>query len=64
MENKTLQSLLSGAWKDELKRLPKYQKRELNKVIKVNQQIDNFKYGIITFVELKRRLRKLFKGIN
>ena len=56
MNGKQLTKIVTGNY-PELKRLPKYQKIELIKASKLLKKVQYYKFGIISFTELKRELR-------
>lgn len=56
---KVIRNLLTSDWKDELKKLPKYQKKEIFYASKIIKQIEFFKFDVISLLQLKKELRKI-----
>lgn len=61
MESKNLVAIFTGSWKDEVKKLPKYQRKELVYAGKLYGIIDRFKFGIINKKQLRQQISELIK---
>lgn len=61
MTTKNLASILTGSWKDEVKKLPKYQRKELVYAGTLYGVIDRFKFGIIDKKQLRQQLSEIIK---
>lgn len=51
--------ILTGAWKDNLKKLPEHLKGELRKWSAIKQALEALKFGLINFDEFQKRLEAL-----
>lgn len=59
--SKGLENIITGSWQDKLNKLPKYQKKEINKAVKITKEIQHYKFAIINFTELKQNLKSIIK---
>ena len=53
--------VLSGNWKEQLRKLPKYQIKEIIKSLKIYKHLEYFKWDAISFSKLKKELKKIIK---
>lgn len=58
---KALTNILTGSWKDDLKKLPQYQKKLINQTVKVNSLVEKYKFDVIDFEQLVNGLHDIHK---
>ena len=61
MKEKDLVRKFTGSWEDDLKKLPKYQRKEIVRAMQVKKAVEMFSFGIYSLDGLSQELRKIIK---
>ena len=62
MTKQEIKNILTGDYAQDIKLLPKYQKKEIKKAIQIYRQLEYYKFAVITFTELKKELRLIIRA--
>ena len=60
--DKGLRNILTGDWRNAVKKLPKYQLKEIDKALKIHSKLMSFKFATISFRQLKKDLKGIIEN--